>query len=535
MSFILKFWLTRFPLLLLSVGLCALLPRVGTTKGQQDVQLGNVSNSKVSINQRLQTIIQGDPALLRALQKQNNQLQERNIKLMDENYSLRLAAAARLAEQAAQPNATVEQKAALEALKKGDSRPGEALLTAQADQLDAKQVGREVEPTVRKQSIALRDEVSALGRVRAQLLPRLSIDPSGISVSGFDSGANMAVQLAVAHSASIAGIGTIGGAPYNCSRGSISGAVFKCACLPTVDANSQCTVLPSETLVALFKNDLHRLESAALIDPSKNLDRQRVMIIAGGKNALVRPFHSKQIEEQYRSVQGNSPLVKVLTIEKAGRVMPTLNQGGPCESPLQIGLGNCKFDAAGAILQWLQGEGKNVPPPQRRTASGEFVRFDQQEFWSRPATALGLDSTGWLYIPPQCKRAAGVCKLHVVFHGCELGQGYLPQRVGERAPPFVLQAGFNEWADASSTVILYPQALHSNGNLFSAGFNPKGCWDFWGYAEKGEAALTLGSFQTREGAQLSSVMAMVSRISGKGGTKSNSSSTTTGQPSSSPQ
>lgn len=500
-----------------------MFPLTGEVSGQQDVRMRNVTNSKVTINQN---IIKGDPALVRALEKQNSQLQERNIKLMEENYSLRLAAAVRIAEQAAQPNATKEQEAALHALRSGDSRPAEALLTAQANRLDTTQGESKSELSAKSQSIALREEASALGRVRALLMPRLSIDPSRISVSGFDSGANMAVQLAIAHSASISGVGTIGGAPYNCSRGTFTGAVSKCSCLQ----NGQCTVLPSKTMVATFKKDLHRLESEGLIDPSKHLARQRVMIISEGKNAVVRTFHSQQIAEQYRSVQRKNTLIKLVTAESAGRVMPTLDQGGPCESSQKIGLGNCKFDAAGAILGWLQGDAKNVPPPLRSSAKGEFVRFDQQEFWTRSTAALGLDSTGWLYIPPQCKKESRACQLHVVFHGCELGQGYLPQRDGERAPPFVLQAGYNEWADASSTVILYPQVLHSTGNNFGVtGFNPKGCWDFWGYAEKSDAALIPGTYQTREGAQLSSVIAMISRLSGVGGTAPTKPAKTSGQ------
>ena len=44
---------------------------------------------------------------------------------------------------------------------------------------------------------------------------------------------------------------------------------------------------------------------------------------------------------------------------------------------------------------------------------------------------------------------------------------------------------FNEWADVGGIVVLYPQVKASNrGNYLSPhGFNPEGCWDFWGYTQ----------------------------------------------------
>jgi len=38
----------------------------------------------------------------------------------------------------------------------------------------------------------------------------------------------------------------------------------------------------------------------------------------------------------------------------------------------------------------------------------------------------------------------------------------------------VENTGYLEWAGANNIVILFPQAKANT-------FNPKGCWDFWGY------------------------------------------------------
>jgi poly(3-hydroxybutyrate) depolymerase len=42
---------------------------------------------------------------------------------------------------------------------------------------------------------------------------------------------------------------------------------------------------------------------------------------------------------------------------------------------------------------------------------------------------------------------------------------------------FVKYAGFNEWAESNRIIILYPQTTKSD----FVPYNPKGCWDWWGY------------------------------------------------------
>ena len=39
-------------------------------------------------------------------------------------------------------------------------------------------------------------------------------------------------------------------------------------------------------------------------------------------------------------------------------------------------------------------------------------------------------------------------------------------------------AGYNRWADGNRLIVLYPQARASWSFL---AFNPRGCWDWWGY------------------------------------------------------
>ncbi|MCP4379638.1 MAG: hypothetical protein GY794_26155, partial [bacterium] len=82
---------------------------------------------------------------------------------------------------------------------------------------------------------------------------------------------------------------------------------------------------------------------------------------------------------------------------------------------------------------------------------------------------------------------------HVAFHGCE-------QNAEEIGDAFYRHAGYNEWADANRIIVLYPQTVATIGQPF----NPKGCWDWWGYNGPEYAA--------KGGAQIAAVHAMLRRL-----------------------
>src|SRR5260370_21431949 len=81
------------------------------------------------------------------------------------------------------------------------------------------------------------------GAWAADPLGRFPVDPAQVSVSGISSGAFMANQLHIAHSAGIAGAGMIAGGLYGCAVDSVSGdgvlalarlAVGACMSVPTL-------------------------------------------------------------------------------------------------------------------------------------------------------------------------------------------------------------------------------------------------------------------------------------------------------------
>jgi poly(3-hydroxybutyrate) depolymerase len=80
----------------------------------------------------------------------------------------------------------------------------------------------------------------------------------------------------------------------------------------------------------------------------------------------------------------------------------------------------------------------------------------------------------------------------------------------------VHDTGYNRWAEGSHIVLLYPQVLPSNPPLHDPTnpyrFNPKGCWDFWGYtAPLGDASLFASSppFARKDAPQMQAVKQMI--------------------------
>jgi poly(3-hydroxybutyrate) depolymerase len=84
--------------------------------------------------------------------------------------------------------------------------------------------------------------------------------------------------------------------------------------------------------------------------------------------------------------------------------------------------------------------------------------------------------------------------VHVAFHGCRQGVDAVDER-------FVRDAGYNRWADTNRLIVLYPQA---KARYVWWTFNPRGCWDWWGYTGQ--------NYATKEAAQIRAVLAMVERL-----------------------
>jgi poly(3-hydroxybutyrate) depolymerase len=343
----------------------------------------------------------------------------------------------------------------------------------------------------------------------ADPLGRFPIDPQQVSVSGISSGAFMANQLHVAHSAGIMGAGIVAGGLFGCAvdRVSSDGVVGL-----TTLALGPCMSLPSLLKpVAFYAQLVSDLAARGWIDPPSNLARSRVYLFTGKADSVVNS----------KTVELGTALYKALGVPDgqmtfrdrdlpgagAGHSWVTRDFGNACNANAAPFINRCDYDQAGDVLQTIYGP---LEAPAG-APSGRLVPFDQTEFVPDGAAAAnGLWHTGYLYVPKACEAgAANACRLAVVLHGCL-------QSAETLGAEFYTRIGVNEWADTNGIVVLYPQAhattvaeLAVQNALSIFNTNPNGCWNWWGYSSDTQ-------FLTKQGVQISAIWSMVQRVTGQG-------------------
>ncbi len=307
----------------------------------------------------------------------------------------------------------------------------------------------------------------------ADPLPRLAIDPSGVTVSGLSSGGFMAVQLHVAYSSTFKrGAGIVAGGPYYCIDGNPLN-VTRCM-------KDGSNVIPVQSLVDVTRQWAARKS----IDAVGNLRSSKVYLFSGTEDTTVMPYVVNALFDYYRNFVPAGNIVYKNDIP-AGHAMITDDFGGECAVTASPYINNCGFDLAGAILKHLYG---NLAGRNDGTPAGKLMEFDQTPFVSW----FDMAATGWLYIPKSCTARAR-CRLHVALHGCF-------QNAIAVGKEFAEKTGYNRWADTNNIVVLYPQTGSMAVN---------GCWDWWGYTFRYD-------FAQKSGLQMKAVKAMVDRLSGKG-------------------
>lgn len=320
----------------------------------------------------------------------------------------------------------------------------------------------------------------------AEHLPALHIDAHDISVSGISSGGYMAVQFAVAHSASVRGAGIVAAGPYHCAEDSVW------------QATGPCMRGDTPIDVRRLERYTRRQAAAGTIDPVAHLKGQRVWIFSGSKDETVAPHIGAALEAFYRRFTDAANITRVADIP-AAHAMPTFDFGRACDATGEPFINDCDYDGAGTLLSWIYGP---LQPKNTGTLNGRFIEFEQDDFTPSPRLH-SLSATGWVYVPQVCA-AGGYCRLHIAFHGCKQYQemsyfdGNTPVRFGRT---FIDHAGYNAWADSNRLVVLYPQT----NTVLS---NPNGCWNWWGYSDDSD-------YDTQRGKQIATVWRMVERLAGQ--------------------
>lgn len=370
-------------------------------------------------------------------------------------------------------------------------------------------------------SLALGAAVLAtlLGTVKAEVLPHLpslALKADEVTVSGLSSGAYMAGQFGVAYSASLSGAAVLAGGPYGCSRGSVSTAMLGCSCpaekplmLSLLQAfpGMACTAF-SPGVYEVFSERAVKGNRGAIDDPT-HLERHRIYLLSGGQDHVVERNLVDAAGLLYRHLGVPEAQIHHEHLPKAGHAFPSLQATAACGVTKSPFINQCQVDTAGELLKWLHPDLAAVTPVD--ADEGSLYQFSQRPYTAGSAFT-SMDTTGWVYVPKACKGSSVGCRLHVAFHGCEQGQSFKGEGQGAYGLQFVKGAGYNRWAEAGRVVVLYPQVKPSTRGSFYQPyqFNPKGCWDFWGYTEK-YAANNAGApnFAKKSAPQMRAVKAMI--------------------------
>jgi hypothetical protein len=326
----------------------------------------------------------------------------------------------------------------------------------------------------------------------AVALPSYQVDITKTSVSGLSSGAFMATQFHLAYSASLVGAGVIAGGPFYCA-GSVPGAPF----LETAMTICMSPAIGEGPDPAFLLQQAQIFAQEKEIDTLDHLKRSKVYLFSGSADKTVL---TKVVDQTYAFYKlAGVPLenIKYVSNVAAGHsIITNRSQDTSCALTAAPYINDCHFMQSHDILRHIYGD---LKPPVRQL-SGKILKFNQKKFTGSFASRYfsSMSDDGYLYVPKSCETET--CKVHVVFHGCEQGAA----KIGDL---FYRGTGYNEMADSNNMIVLYPQV--ESRALFFPPYNPKGCWDFWGYSSMNFFA---PKFYAKTAVQMQAVKSMLDQL-----------------------
>jgi poly(3-hydroxybutyrate) depolymerase len=321
-------------------------------------------------------------------------------------------------------------------------------------------------------------------------LAAYGVDIRQTSVSGVSSGGAMALQMHVAHSSIMRGVGVLAGVAYACTDPSLLVAARVLRGFECMDGAGPFGGAGAAAFSIARTADA-AAAPGAIDDPAVHLLRQKIWLFSGYNDGMVRRAAMDAVALYYAHyVDAGNIFYK--NNNHAPHALVTDNYGGPCLGFNSEFINNCSYNMAGHLFRHIYGA---LNQRNSGSLSGAIAEFDQTEFVQglTPAS-VGLADTGYVYVPGVCRTET--CRVHVVFHGCQQYAGLVGGAVYRHS-------GYNEWADTNRMIVLYPQTEAN------AAFNPKGCWDWWGL----DQLLPLNSdFARKTGYQIKAIKAMLDRL-----------------------
>ncbi|WP_018413264.1 hypothetical protein [Methyloversatilis thermotolerans] len=352
--------------------------------------------------------------------------------------------------------------------------------------------------------------------------PALQLEPR-FSVSGLSSGAAMAVQIGVAHSSRVSGIGIVAGPPYLCAQGFVTTAVNDCLLLgrswwqkvfggwfsPLSESGEKN--INVNDLIA----DTRELADAGRIDPLQGLSGMRVWEYRGESDTVVgskaswaqRAWFEKLGAEFHREAPRATPH----TMPTADSDLGGCDVNAPGYRPDPDYVSSCGFDAAGTLLRWLRKRDQAQPEAPR----GRWYALDQGQYIpdlgrvtdpAQKRRMTGLEAQARVFVPDVCRQET--CQVHVALHGCVQGEKR------KDYDTWVERSGYTRWAGPLRLVLLFPRVTAikpGEAGAWSNVSNPMGCWDWWGYSTP-QPYYRMLDYATRQAPQIRTITNMVDAL-----------------------
>jgi len=362
--------------------------------------------------------------------------------------------------------------------------------------------------------------------------------PAPHTVSGFSSGASLALLHFVAHSASCGGVGIIGGSPYGCQL--MPDSQYGCSGYKNNTNQRDPSIDWAGLQGSTFRPYLLSRAAAQLVDPLSNLARadrraylfsglndkdvfQEVMLAV--RDQLLGPTCAMRHENVHAKLDipcahsflvdnetcaapgaqrpehccGTKTASTTCTEAPVANVAPRVGCCGHCNDGGTGGavdywkppVNNCDYDMAGTMLSWLE---PGATAARARAVKRNLLAFDQQPYMPPgfSFTDGGFAERGFAYVPTACRANPAPCAMHVHYHPCGGNHDFLNTS-------YMLENGMAAFAESNRMIILQPQA-----NSKRPGDEDPGCWDWYGGIND--------SFDTKDGVQIRATLAMMAGI-----------------------
>ena len=316
-------------------------------------------------------------------------------------------------------------------------------------------------------------------------LASYGIDIQQTSVSGVSSGAAMAVQMHVAYSSIMRGVGVIAGVAYNCSNSTLMSVIQR------LGLGASCM----DGSFDFVGQSIARTDAAAAdtnaIDATTNLARQKVWLFSGYNDGVVRRGAMNTVAGYYNHYisRGN---VFYKTNNHAPHALVT-GDGGPCLGFNPQWINNCNYDAAGLLLEHIYGcltrTQQTLSGPPRRSTSANLSVVRTR---GRSGSRIQAMST----FLQHARRTHVACMSYFTVANSTRKRS---------ATQFTAAGATIDGRMTNKIIVLYPQTSLSGltlGNLL-------GCWDWWGFIDNQDQ-----DFAQKPGQQLSAIKKMLDRLAG---------------------